>query len=89
MEDNKRITDLEINDKVRKYSLFKKSISKPSITPAWSDDVFYVLKVDGSTVYLNDGSKNKRYNLLRVPDDTEITNDKTKNVITQLLKPKK
>ena len=88
MENNKRITDLKIDDKVRKYSLFKKSISKPSITPAFSDEVYYVIKVDGSTVYLNDGSKNKRYNLLHVPDDTEITNNKTKNVITQLLKPK-
>jgi len=81
MEQNKRVSDLEINDKVRKYSLFKKSISKPSITPAW--------KVQGSTIFLNDGSKNKRYNLLRVPDDTEITNNKNKNVITELLKPKK
>ena len=89
MENNKRITDLKIDDKVRKYSLFKKSISKPSITPAFSDEVYYVIKVDGSTVYLNDGSKNKRYNLLKVPDDTEITNNKTKNVITQLLKPKR
>ena len=89
MEQNRRITDLDINDKVRKYSLFKKSISKPSVTPAWSDEVFYVIKVQGSTIFLNDGSKNKRYNLLRVPDDTEITNNKNKNIITQLLKPKK
>ena len=87
MENNKRVSDLEINDKVRKFSLLKKSISKPSITPAWSDEVYYVVKVDGSTIYLNDGSKNKRYNLLKIPDDTEITNNK--NVITQLLKPKK
>jgi DNA-binding beta-propeller fold protein YncE len=87
MENNKRVSDLEINDKVRKYSLFKKSISKPSITPSWSDEVYYVIKVDGYTVYLNDGSKSKRYNLLKVPDDTEINTDK--NVITQLLKLKK
>ncbi len=48
--------------------------------------MYYVIKVDGNTIYLNDGSKNKRYNLLHVPDDTEIT--KEKNVITQLLKNK-
>ena len=76
MENNKRTTDLKINDKVRKYSLFKKSISKPSITPAWSDEVYYVIKVEGSTIYLNDGSKNKRYNLLHVPDDTEVNTKK-------------
>ncbi len=86
METNKRVSDLKIDDKVRKYSLFKKSISKPSITPSFSDEVYYVIKVDGNTIYLNDGSKNKRYNLLHVPDDTEIT--KEKNVITQLLKNK-
>ncbi len=79
MENNKRTSDLKINDKVRKYSLFKKSISKPSITPAWSDEVYYVIKVEGSTIYLNDGSKNKRYNLLHVPDDTEVNT--TKNII--------
>ena len=89
MEQNRRITDLDINDKVRKYSLFKKSISKPSVTPAWSDEVFYVIKVQGSTIFLNDVSKNKRYNLLKVPDDTEIIDNKNKNVIAQLLKPKK
>ena len=88
METNKRVSDLNVNDKVRKYSLFKKSISKPSITPAWSDEVYYVIKVQGSTIFLNDGSKNKRYNLLKISNDTEITNDKNKNVITQLLKPK-
>ena len=73
--------------KLENIHYLKKSISKPSITPAFSDEVYYVVKVDGSTIYLNDGTKNKRYNLLHVPDDTEITNEK--NVISKSLKPNK
>ena len=70
MENNKRITDLEIGDNVRKYMLFRKEISKASMEPSWSEKVFKVVKVQGQTIFLEDGTKHKRYNLLKVPNDT-------------------
>ncbi len=73
MEANRRISDLEVGDKVRKYDLFKKSISKPSLTPQWTDKIFTVTKVQGQTITLDDGTKHKRYNLLVVPPDTPET----------------
>jgi hypothetical protein len=79
MDNNRRVDELSVTSKVRKYSLFKKSIAKASMTPAWSDEVYTVVKVEGSTIWLNDGAKHKRYNLLHVPDDTESSHEK--NVI--------
>lgn len=73
MEDNKRTTSLSIGDKVRKYMLFRKEISKASMNPQWSDKIFRVVQVDGQTITLDDNTKHKRYNLLKVPDDTPET----------------
>jgi hypothetical protein len=83
MEANRRVSDLEIGDKVRKYDLFKKSISKPSLTPQWTDKIFTVKKVQGQTITLDDDTKHKRYNLLVVPEDTP---ESEPNIISKELK---
>ena len=41
--------------------------------PRWSDKVFTVASVKGQTISLDDGSKYKRENLLKVPADTQST----------------
>ena len=63
MNKNRRVSDLEVGDKVRKYELFKTSISKASMTPQWSDKIFTVKQVQGQTVLLDDNTKHKRNNL--------------------------
>ena len=74
---NKTVSDLEVGDKVRVRiaGMFTKSSE-----PQYSDKVYTVETVKGSTIYLSDGEVKKRYDLLKVPNDT-ITNDK--NVIIQ------
>ena len=69
-ESNKRTSDLQVGDKVRKYILLRKEITKASMEPNWSEKIFKVIRVQGETIFLDDGSKYKRYNLLKVPDDT-------------------
>ena len=85
MENNKRTSDLKVGDKVRKYMLFRKEISKASMNPQWSDKIFKVTKVEGQTILLDDNSKHKRYNLLKVPDDTHETEP---NIISSSVKKK-
>ena len=70
-EQTKRTTDLQVGDKVRKYVLMRKELSKPSMEPNWSETIYKVIKVQGQTILLDDGTKYKRYNLLKVPDDTD------------------
>ena len=36
--------------------------------PNWSETTYKVNKVQGQTITLDDGTKYKRYNLLKVPD---------------------
>ena len=67
-EQTKRTSDLEIGDQVRKYVLLRKELSKPSMEPNWSETIYKVVKVQGQTITLDDGTKYKRYNLFRVPD---------------------
>ena len=55
------------------------------MTPQWSDKIFTVEKVQGQTVTLTDGTKHKRYNLLKVPDDTPETEP---NIISSSLNKK-
>jgi hypothetical protein len=85
MENNKRTSDLEVGDKVRKYMLFRKEISKPSMNAQWSDKIFKVAKVEGQTILLDDNTKHKRYNLLKIPDDTPETEP---NIISKSSKKK-
>ena len=66
-EETKRTSDLEIGDKVRKYMLLVKEINKPSMQPNWSEAIYKVVKVQGQTMILDDGTKHKRYNLFTVP----------------------
>ena len=75
---NKTVSDLEPGDKVRvKISgMFTKSSE-----PQYSDKVYTVESVKGSTIHLIGGLIKKRYDLLKVPNET-ISNDK--NVITQV-----
>ena len=49
----------------------RKELSKPSMEPNWSETIYKVIKVQGQTILLNDGTKYKRYNLLKNPDDTD------------------
>ena len=49
----------------------RKELSKPSMEPNWSETIYKVIKVQGQTILLDDGTKYKRYNLLKVPDDTD------------------
>ena len=65
-------TDLQIGDKVRKDVRVSESNTKGT-DPRWSDKVFTVKAIKGQTITLNDDSKYKRQNLLKVPADTEST----------------
>ena len=67
-EQTKRTSDLEIGNRVRKYVLLRNDINKPSMEPNWSETTYKVNKVQGQTITLDDGTKFKRYNLLKVPD---------------------
>ena len=52
----------------------RKELSKPSMEPNWSETIYKVIKVQGQTILLDDGTKYKRYNLLKIPDDTDQRN---------------
>jgi hypothetical protein len=69
-EQTKRTSDLEIGDQVRKYILLRKEINKPSMQPNWSETMYKVDKVQGQTIMLDDGTKHKRYNLFKIPNNT-------------------
>ena len=63
---NKRTSDLESGDKVRRYTANK--FSKKS-EPVWSDEVYTVNTVRGNTIYLTDGSSARRDYLLKCSPD--------------------
>jgi len=67
---NKTISDLTIGDKVRKDVLFNNKNAKGT-DPRWSDAVFSVKGINGQTITLNDNTKYKRTNLLKVPNDSQ------------------
>ena len=69
-EETKRTSDLEVGDQVRKYVLLRKEINKPSMQSNLSETIYKVVKVQGQTIMLDDGTKHKRYNLFKVPDTT-------------------
>ena len=69
-EETKRTSDLEVGDQVRKYILLRKEINKPSMQPNWSETIYKVVKVQGQTITLDDGTKQKRYNLFKIPQTT-------------------
>ena len=68
---NKIVSDLKVGDKVRK-TMMKTGIPKGT-DPRWSDEVYTVASVKGSTITLNDGTVIKRSDLLQVPPDTTST----------------
>ena len=76
---NNTVSDIEIGDKVRVKiaGLFTKSSE-----PQYSDKVYIVESVKGSTIHLTNGDIKKRYNLLKVPQNTESIVGS--NVITQV-----
>jgi hypothetical protein len=70
---NRTVSDLSVGDHVRKDVIFNdRSLSKGT-DPRWSDEVYEVVKVSGQTIYLNDNTKYKRHNLLKVPSDAVST----------------
>ncbi len=70
--DNHTSSTLEVGDKVRKDVRVSESNTKGT-DPRWSDKVFTVASVKGHTITLDDGSKYKRENLLKVPADSQST----------------
>ena len=64
-EQSKRTSDLEVGDQVRKYVLLRKEINKPSMQPNWSETIYKVVKVQGQTITLDDGTKQKDIIYLR------------------------
>ena len=62
---NKTVSDLIVGDKVRKV-VVKSGIVKGT-DPRWSDEVWVVVKIKGSTITLNDESVMKRTDLLKIP----------------------
>lgn len=73
---NKTVSDIEPNDKVRiKISgQFTKSSE-----PQYSDEIYIVESVNGSTIHLNNNKSYKRYSLLKIPKTTQQSD--TKNII--------
>jgi hypothetical protein len=74
-QQNKTVSDLVINNKVR---IRIDGIFTKKTEPRWSDKFYTVEKTIGNTVYLSNGIKYKRNNLLKIPDDTKEIN---KNII--------
>jgi len=64
-EQSKRTSDLEVGDQVRIYILLRKEINKPSMEPNWSETIYKVVKVQGQTITLDDGTKQKDIIYLR------------------------
>jgi hypothetical protein len=80
---NKTVSDLEIGDKVRKTMLKGGHEIIKGTDPRWTDEVFMVKQIRGNTVILNDDSKMKRTDLLKVPSTTKSS---VPNVIAQARK---
>ena len=68
---NKTVSDLEVDDKVRKNLLTRAHQIMKGTDPRWSDEVFIVKQIHGNTIILNDGSRMKRTDLLKVPPGTQ------------------
>jgi transposase InsO family protein len=80
---NKTVSDLELGDKVRKTMLKGGHEIIKGTDPRWTDEVFMVKQIHGNTVILNDDSKMKRTDLLKVPSTTKSS---VPNVIAQARK---
>ena len=80
---NKTVSDLEIGDKVRKTLLKESHAIIKGTDPRWTDAVFTVKQIHGNTIILNDDSKMKRTDLLKVPSTTKSSEP---NVINQVRK---
>jgi transposase InsO family protein len=65
---NNTISDLQIGDKVRVN--IKGQFDKGT-EPQFSNEVYTVEKVNGQTVYINNGEKKKRHKLLKVDKDAK------------------
>ena len=74
-KENKTISDLSIGDNVRiKIS----GIFTKGTEPRWSDEIYKVKKVQGTTITIDDDRKFKRTNLLKV---AEVENNEKNNII--------
>ena len=80
---NKTVSALEVGDKVRKTLLKESHAIIKGTDPRWTDEVFTVKQVHGNTIILTDGSKMKRTDLLKVPNNTKSSEP---NVINQVRK---
>jgi hypothetical protein len=66
---NNRTADLKDGDAVRKTT--QKVETAKGTDPRWSDEVFRVIGTHGLTILLNDGTKLKRSDLLKIEPSTE------------------
>ena len=80
---NKTVSDLDVGDKVRKTVLKESHAIIKGTDPRWTDEVFTVKQIHGNTIILNDDSKMKRTDLLKVPNTTKSS---MPNVINQVRK---
>ena len=78
-QENKTVSDLKVDDKVRiKISgMFTKGTE-----PNWSEEFYTVKKVNGTTITLSNDKRYKRTNLLKIPRATEAGT--TKNIIREV-----
>jgi hypothetical protein len=74
-------SDLREGDKVRKTLLKQNHGIIKGTDPRWSNEVFTVTEVRGQTITLSDGSRMKRTDLLKVPNDAHSST--SKDVITE------
>ena len=65
---NKTISDLKVGDSVRK-NILKDDAHAKGTDPRWSNEVFTVTATRGHTITLNDNSRYKRSDLLKVPSN--------------------
>ena len=80
-KENNTVSDLNVGDKVRKDILISDKTINKGTDPRYSDKVYTVIKVVKQTIYLDDGTKNKRTNLLKVPHNTVSSEPNVINTI--------
>jgi hypothetical protein len=82
---NKTVSDLKIGDKVR---VRISGIFTKKTEPQFSETIYTVEKINGTTITLNNNKRYKRTNLLKIPNDTINKNEKI-NIIKDVTKEHK
>lgn len=85
-QQNDITTDLENGDKVR---ILEKKLFKKGSENAWSNEVYTVASARGKTVYLTNGVKKARNQLLKVPKHTKSNDEDIEKVYKKETRVKK